>query len=448
MNITNNIPISDEDLRNILKIFRRSNLIKIEDEIPNTYPVPFYRKWKKAGKNYENLKIVNKVISNSKPRSLYIGIPFCNFKCNYCVYSINDKYNKNIIDNYLNLLKKNFDLFIKMNVDFSNIERIYIGGGTPSVLDVPRIEDLFYFLESIGIPLSSLLSFSFEVSPESINKDKIKTLTKFVNRISIGVQDINEGVLSQNNRKTKFDTINNSIRILSDNIEYFNVDLIYGLVGQSESQWIDSTLFLIKNNVPEVTLYNCRVGINSLQKNRSLTPVEEKKRLLLAYNILKDHSYIQVRPFHWVRDENIKKLWKNYKYAPFSDQHSKLSGAEIGIGTSAVSHIDNFLFKNYDVNYLSKYKENLEKEILPVESYYRLNQDDKIIRKMLYGIEEGKFLYRELDKNYQAVLSELYQNLFSYKLINEKNGQYLLTKLGFFFYNNIEKEIIKILTWF
>lgn len=445
MNTSNKLYLKGKEINDILKLFLYSNSILVEDEIPNTYPVPFANNWTNLGDNIKDLNPIYKKLEQTLPKSLYIGIPFCNYRCGFCVYSIKSKYNKNILNNYLEYIRKEFQLLQNLKVEFSNIKRIYIGGGTPSILDNNSLEILIKLIESIGVKFSKIKSFTIEVSPESITEEKIKTIKKYVNRISMGIQDIHTNVLLKNNRKTQFSRIESSIQILRDNIQYFNVDLIYGLNGQTEKDWIETIMFAINNKIPEVTLYNRRIGENSIIKERSISLVQEKIRLLIAKNLLESDYYIQVRPFHWVRDKKIKALWKDYKYAPYSDQHSKKSGYEIGIGTSAVTHIDNVLYKNFDVSKISKYKGLLDLNHLPIEKKYQLNHNDYIIRRLLYGIEEGKFIYNELDNPYRLKINRLYHQLTKFNLIEKKYKKFLLTQTGLLFYNNIEKEIIELL---
>lgn len=445
MSTSSKFYLKENEINDILKLFPYSNSILVEDEIPNTYPVPFANNWTNLEENSKDLNPIYKKLEQAQPKSLYIGIPFCNYRCGFCVYSIKSKYNKNIVNNYLECIRKEFQLLQDLKVDFSNIKRIYIGGGTPSILDNNSLEFLIKHIESIGVKFSKIKSFTIEVSPESITEEKIKTIKKYVNRISMGIQDIHSNVLLKNNRKTHFSEIESSVKILRDNIKYFNIDLIYGLNGQTEKDWIETIMFAINNKIPEVTLYNRRIGKNSIIKERSISLSQEKKRLLIAKDLFESHNYIQVRPFHWVRDREIKTLWKDYKYAPYSDQHSKKSGYEIGIGTSAVTHIDNVLYKNFDVTKIQKYKKLLDMNHLPIEKKYQLNHNDYVIRRILYGIEEGRFIYNELDNRYQLKINRLYHQLIKYNLIEKEEEQLLLTQKGLLFYNNIEKEIIELL---
>jgi oxygen-independent coproporphyrinogen-3 oxidase len=434
--------LSEERIKQILKIFKSLENFEYEDEIPNTYPIPFSYNWLPVDPTSIEFMEVEKKLKNRKPKSLYIGIPFCNYRCEYCVYTILDKYNVDQVDNYIDLLFKELQIFRVLGGDYSDLTRIYIGGGTPSILNREQITRLFDLIASIGIDINKIKSFTYELSPESIDELKIETLNRYVNRFSIGIQDINQNILKKVCRRTSSEIIQKAIGILSKNKKYYNVDLIYGLPDQTENDWTRSLIFMIENRVPELTLYNSRVGRRSVITKLPLQPHEEKLRLSKANNILEESGYIQVRPFHWIRDIEIKKLWKNYKYAPFSDQHSKLRGYEIGIGTSAVSHISNLVFKNYDIDRLDKYSERLYNGKLTIEKIYRLSENDFIIRKLLYSVEEGRFDYNQLDECYKQKLSSLYHQLLKLKLIEFKDNDILLTKIGKIFYNNIEKEII------
>ena len=111
--------------------------------------------------------------------SLYIHIPFCRKKCTYCdFYSIN--YTKDIASRYINILCKEI---AALDSGFSTI---YIGGGTPTVIDLELLKRLLISLRKVS---KNAKEFTLEANPESIDKSKIKLfLREGVNRISIGVQ--------------------------------------------------------------------------------------------------------------------------------------------------------------------------------------------------------------------------------------------------------------------
>ena len=120
-------------------------------------------------------------------KHLYIHVPFCNNICGYCDFA-HTIINKELVNKYLLSLKEDLS-----SLSFSNFETIYIGGGTPSSLDYA---DLKKILELIRPFSSSVVEYTIEVNPDSMDEDKIKLLKEYgVNRVSIGVESTDDYLL-------------------------------------------------------------------------------------------------------------------------------------------------------------------------------------------------------------------------------------------------------------
>ncbi len=135
-------------------------------------------------------------------KSVYIHIPFCEQICSYCDFC-KMYYDKNIVNKYLYELKKE----IKKRYKNELIETLYIGGGTPSILNISELKTLFSIIDMFN--LSSNLEFTFECNL-NITKEKLEFLYQNkVNRLSFGVQSFNKKILKFLNRNhTKKDIFN------------------------------------------------------------------------------------------------------------------------------------------------------------------------------------------------------------------------------------------------
>ena len=125
--------------------------------------------------------------------SVYIHIPFCSNICSYCDFS-KFYYNSNWVDNYLESLEKE----IKLNYKGEMVDTVYIGGGTPTVLNIEQLEKL---LKLTNLFNKEIIEFTVETNVD-LSLDKIKLLKQYgVNRISIGMQTISQKHLKLLNRK-------------------------------------------------------------------------------------------------------------------------------------------------------------------------------------------------------------------------------------------------------
>ena len=166
-------------------------------------------------------------------KSIYIHIPFCVKKCDYCdFFSLT---NASLIPAYIKALQKEIE---KRSDSKEKIDTIYFGGGTPSLLPVKDVDML---LQTIGdkFLVSRDVEITFEVNPGTINLNYLKELKNIgINRLSIGVQSFNEDKLRF---LTRIHTVKQAIKIINDaetaGFDNISMDLIYGLFFETQNIW-------------------------------------------------------------------------------------------------------------------------------------------------------------------------------------------------------------------
>jgi len=169
---------------------------------------------------------MNQVSKENK--SVYIHIPFCDSICSYCDFCKFLK-NDNWIEKYLECLEYEINKKYKGEV----IETLYIGGGTPSSLNLEQLTKLFNIIKVINT--SNKLEFTFECNIENITQEKLELLFKNkVNRLSIGIQTFNEKHLKYLNRNHTEEMIKEKISLAKKiGFNNINIDLIYALKDQT-----------------------------------------------------------------------------------------------------------------------------------------------------------------------------------------------------------------------
>ena len=162
--------------------------------------------------------------SKSITKSCYIHIPFCNKICSYCDFC-KIYYNKNLIKRYLDSLKKEIELNYKQEI----LETIYIGGGTPSSLDIDKLEYLLKILSLLR--KDENIEFTIEGNFESTTKEKLDLYKKYgINRLSFGIESINKDNLQFLERSLDKDKVTEIIDYAKQiGISNINVDLIYAI---------------------------------------------------------------------------------------------------------------------------------------------------------------------------------------------------------------------------
>lgn len=261
---------------------------------------------------WDILKIERKYISphNISNYNLYVGIPFCPSKCSYCSFTsfVNTKEDR--IDTYLKTLIYEIEKTIEMALNRDmNLNTVYIGGGTPSVLNEAQI-DLIFSSIARYYDLTKIKEITFEAGrPDTLSREKLECLKRnFVNRISINPQTMNEKTLNIIGRShTVSDIIEKYNLSRAVGFDSVNMDVILGLPGEDESD-VKKTITEIVRLRPE----NITVHSLSYKKKSELT--RETHEMSKDYDLISEmHEAVNesckssgYAPYYMYRQKNIK----------------------------------------------------------------------------------------------------------------------------------------------
>ena len=186
--------------------------------------------------------------------SVYVHIPFCRQKCNYC--SFISFTNKEYIENYINALLPE----ISERYQCEKIKTLYFGGGTPSLLSPDYFEKIlskFIFCENPEITI--------EVNPEYLTLEYLKNVFETgINRVSIGVQSFNQKILEIIGRKHSVSDIFKAVEFAkSAGFKNISIDLIYGLPEQTLEDFEKSINKAISLDVNHISSYGLKIDEGS-----------------------------------------------------------------------------------------------------------------------------------------------------------------------------------------
>ena len=197
--------------------------------------------------------------NKEKLLSLYIHWPYCESKCPYCDFNshVNEIFDsKQWIKSYTNQLFEMKEQLLEHKVNFNNLNTIFFGGGTPSLMPLEIIDsilktasNLFGFEEKIEI--------SLEANPSSYEKEKFSDLVELgINRISIGVQSLNDDNLKFLGRRHNSLDAQLALEHAMKTFDNVSVDLIYAFYGQQIMHWTNELEVFLKNyNLQHLSLY-------------------------------------------------------------------------------------------------------------------------------------------------------------------------------------------------
>ena len=185
--------------------------------------------------------------------SLYIHIPFCSQICTYCDFH-KEMAKQSKKERYINALITELN---HHKQDLKTIKSIYIGGGTPTSLDISLLEKLLNAIKDT-IDIDSILEYSIESNPNDYTIELIMLLKKYgVNRVSIGVQTFDEKHLSFLGRTHHESDVLNAIKLLRENdFNNISVDMIFSLINQTETELINDLAKVIALDIDHISYYS------------------------------------------------------------------------------------------------------------------------------------------------------------------------------------------------
>ena len=196
------------------------------------------------------------------PLSLYIHIPWCVRKCPYCDFNSHEAHSEAPEQDYIAALTADLEAALPL-IWGRKIYTVFFGGGTPSVFSAAGIEQIIAAVRA-RLPLSVEAEITLEANPGTFEAEKFRAFrTAGVNRLSIGIQSFNAAHLKALGRIHNDDEARRAIDIARDNFDNFNLDLMYGLPGQSVDEAradIDAALAVAP---PHLSVYHLTLEPNT-----------------------------------------------------------------------------------------------------------------------------------------------------------------------------------------
>src|SRR5271168_2057825 len=202
------------------------------------------------------------------PLGLYISVPFCRTKCSYCNFA-SDVFSKSAYENYVARLLEDIAGSRHLTAELGctleeSVDSIYLGGGTPSILEAAQLRRIFAILREQFV-VTPDAEITVECAPGTLTPALIEALWKCgVNRVSLGVQSFVDQEAQSVGRLHKRATVLEEIARLRDaGLANINVDLIAGLPHQTAESWAYSVSETLAAGVPHASVYMLEVDDES-----------------------------------------------------------------------------------------------------------------------------------------------------------------------------------------
>ena len=360
-------------------------------------------------------------------KNCYIHIPFCNRICSYCDFC-KEFYNKKKVKIYLKKLREEINSIYQQEL----LNTIYIGGGTPSCLDLEELKELFSITDLLKT--SSNLEFTVEVNIESLTEEKLRLMKDHrVNRLSIGIESIHPKHQELLERKNSEEEIINTMQLIrSIGFQNVNVDLIYAIPNETVEEVKEDLDFILSLQVEHISTYSLIIEDHTKLKIKNIKPIKEELDIQMYEMIVKK---LKKNHYHHYEISNFCKkgyeskhnlcYWLNEEYYGFGLGAASYIKGIRRINTRSINHYPNVYLEEEIVN-LDSQKDyeillnlrliegiSLERYRKKYKNELKEDYDYQILLKNKYLIEENDYL--RIPENYLYISNEIIVKLLQEK---------------------------------
>lgn len=345
-----------------------------------------------------------------KPLSLYIHIPFCHKKCNYCDFlSFDDQLSK--LPSYLDTLEAEIKHYGKLYQE-REVANIFFGGGTPSLLSQEQLGALMKAIRST-YNLPEGVEITMECNPGTLDREKIYGYkTAGINRISMGLQASQTDTLERLGRIHTYDVFEENFSLLREaGFENINVDLMMGLPQQTLEEWEETLDRVLDLNPEHISAYGLSIEEgtpfgDAYGLGRLILPDEDSERMMYAITgeklAARGYEHYEI---------------SNYAKPGFECRHNKVywqRGDYLGLGLGASGFVDGV--RTVNISDLDGYIQKLAAqdtiivERQPVTEKAAMEEYCFLGLRLMEGISPNRFteaFSREFDEIYGFVCKKL-----------------------------------------
>ena len=326
------------------------------------------------------------------PLCLYLHIPFCRKRCHFCYFRVYTDKNAQEVGDYLDVLAHEWELYAnRPSIEGRPLNFVYFGGGTPSFLSTKQLEGLVARLNAVT-SWRDAEEVTFECEPGTLTEPKLAAIRGIgVTRLSLGVENFSDDILELNGRAHRSPEIGRAYAFArSLGFPQINIDLIAGMLGETEENWrtcIDKTLELQPDSVTIYQMelpFNTTISGNLLKgTGRFAQPVADwttKRRWVgEAFEALEANGYTVRSAYTAVKDPDrtrfiyTDRLWQ---------------GADmVGLGVASFGHMNGVHVQNLDT--WETYSAAIRREEIPLSRAYHPTQEERMIREFILQLKLG-----------------------------------------------------------
>jgi oxygen-independent coproporphyrinogen-3 oxidase len=370
--------------------------------------------------------------------SLYLHIPFCSHICAYCDFH-KELAKDSKKENYIKALNKEIAYYQDR---YQNIKTVYIGGGTPSSLDLGLLESLLKTISQF-VPLDQMVEYTIEANPDDITNEFVLLIKKYgINRISLGVQSFSDKHLAFIGRTHRENEICNAVNILKQHaFPNISIDLIFSLPDQTIDEVRKDLALCLSLDIEHISYYSLileekSILYHKLQKNKIMLNDEDIEGMLYIEVI----DTLKAAGYHHYEISNFAKTG----YESIHNQTYWRMDEYLGLGSGSHSQFDEKRW--YHETNVSKYTNRILSDYYDVLIPYPF---DQLGEALMLGLRliDGVHI-ATMNDMYSCDIFEEYPALDAFidqGLLEIKQGNLRFTKKGLLVGNIVFQTFVEVL---
>ena len=335
---------------------------------------------------------------------IYTHIPFCRKRCHFCYFKVYTDKDSAAIRRYIEGVISELRIYgSKPFVGDRKPTFVYFGGGTPSYLSVDQLKHLFSEMQSV-LPWSQVEEVTFEAEPGTLTDHKLKAIRELgVTRLSLGVENFDDHILEINGRAHHSKEIARAYAYAREvGFPQINIDLIAGMVEETETNWKECVRKTIEMAPDSVTIYEMEIPYNTTiykqmkAEGKLVAPVAdwETKRHWVdyAFRELEKVGYQVASAYTAVKDRSKTKfLYRDRLWA----------GADLlSLGVASFGHIGGVHYQNH--HDFDVYVSRIQTGDLPIYRALTPTEDERFIRELILQLKLGSISRRYFENKFGA----------------------------------------------
>jgi oxygen-independent coproporphyrinogen-3 oxidase len=325
------------------------------------------------------------------PLGLYLHIPFCRKRCHFCYFRVYTDKNAGEVQAYLDVLAREWELYsTEPAVAGRPLNFVYFGGGTPSFLSTRQLQSLVERMDAVS-PWRHAEEITFECEPGTLTEAKLAAIREIgVTRLSLGVENFDDRILELNGRAHRSPEIGRSYAFAQSlGFPQINIDLIAGMLGETDANWRDTVRKTLDLAPDSVTIYQMELPFNttiskSLRTGEAMVEGEvanwsSKRRWVDdAFEAFEAAGYTVASAYAVVKDPSTKFVYRDRLW----------QGADmVGLGVASFGHVSGVHMQNLDS--FGPYCASVERGVLPLARALRPTQEERMIREFVLQLKLG-----------------------------------------------------------